>query len=187
MQTTNSDREIVRHEHLRESDEFYELTLEGRKALPQSLTHWVKNSKFAPKVRKTFNRADGTLKQQIVKTRIADLEVYNPNTVFDYRISLSLETKWNGEPHHLSGATDAGHDRQKDRLSYRHMFNQIDLTQITYPGSTRKEHELEVEIGELKIKQELELLRNRQESTYEDLIKTFVDNVRILCRNGIAT
>ena len=183
--TTNPDREAVGYKHLKESDEFYELTVQGRKALPQNLTHWFGLSKYAPKVRKTFDlTGGGTLKEQIIKTRIADLEVYNPNTAFDYRISLSLETAVVLEPQHLVAAKEHDRDRQKDRLSYRHFYNQIDLTQVSYPGAMEKEHELEVEIAELMIERELDKLNNRQESSYEELITSFLNNVRLLCRAG---
>ena len=186
LQSTNPDREVLRYKHLRESDEFYELNIEGKKALPQALTHWISYSKHALKVRKTYNMADGgKLQDQIIKIRIADLEVYNPNTPFDYRISLSLEIDWDGEDSHLIKRGENDQDRQKDRISYRHMYDQMDLTQVSYSGSSKKEHELEVEIYDGQIEHELDLLRNRQESNYEDLIRTFINDVRLLCRAGV--
>jgi hypothetical protein len=128
--------------------------------------------------------ATGEIEKQIIKTRIADLEIYNPNTPFDYRLSLSLETNWEGEPHHLVPAAENKQDRQKDRMTYRHMYDQIDLTQITYPGSNKKEHELEVEINTGQIQHELEMLRDKQPSNYEDLVRVFINDVRQLCREG---
>jgi len=181
---TKPNREVIYYKRERQLDEFYELSLEGRKALPQSLTHWLKMSKYPPKVRKTTDMGPEGLTKQIIKIRIADLEVYNPSTAFDYRISLSLEAEITPEPQHLFAAQANDHDRQKDRISYRHMYNQIDLTQISYPGSPRKEHELEVEIAPKRLKHEFALLRNRQPSNYEELILSFINNVRILCRAG---
>ena len=182
LRTTNPDREVLRHKHLKESDEFYELTQEGRNALPQALSHWLKASRHAPKVRKTFSQGSNVLDKQIIKLRIADLEVYNPSSMFDYRVSLSLEVPWDGEPHHLAPPRETDRDRMKDRISYRHMSNQVDLTQITYHGSAKKEHELEVEISPGSIEQEFALLRARKENNYEDLVGTFINNVRVLCR-----
>ena len=175
---------MLRHKHLKESDEFYELTLEGRNALPQSLAHWLKASRHAPKVRKTIDQTTGALGKQIIKLRIADLEVYNPRSHFDYRVSLSLEVPWDGEPDHLVPPRDNDRDRKKDRISYRHMTNQVDLTQITYYGSSKKEHELEVEISPGSIETELALLVDRQENNYEALVSSFINNVRLLCREA---
>lgn len=179
---TKPNREAVHYKRERESDEFYELTAEGRKALPPALAPWLNSSRYPPKVRKTFLIETQEMKEQIIKSRIADLEVYNPSTPFDYRISLSLEAPWHGDSSHLVAAPNNDRDRQKDRLSYRHMYNQIDLTQISYPQSAKKEHELEVEIAHDRLRHEFQLLRNREDSNFEDLITSFINNVRILCR-----
>ncbi len=184
LRTTNPDREVLRHKHLKESDEFYELNFEGRKALPQSLAHWMGLSRHPPKVRKTIDDHTGALFKQIIKLRIGDLEVYNPVSLFDYRISLSLEVPWHGEPQHLIQPNGEGRDRKKDRISYRHMSNQVDLTQITYYDSARKEHELEVEISPGAIEKQFALLRAQRENNYEELIGTFINNVRLLCRQA---
>jgi hypothetical protein len=179
---TKSNRKEVAYKRERESDEFYDLTAEGRRSLPQSLTHWIGNSKFPPKVRKTFYTESQEMKEAIIKTRIADLEVFNPQCPFDYRVSLSLEAPWHGEPSHLVVDPSNDRDRQKDRISYRHMYNQIDLTQISYPSSNQKEHELEVEISHDRLRIELGRLREREQSHFEDLITSFINNVRILSR-----
>ena len=175
---------MLRHKHLKESDEFYELNFEGRKALPQSLAHWVANSRHPPKVRKTIDDNTGALSKQIIKLRIGDLEIYNPNCLFDYRVSLSLEVPWKGEAHHLIQPIGENRDRKKDRISYRHMSNQVDLTQISYYDSAKKEHELEVEISPDEIEKQFALLRERRENQYEELIGTFINNVRLLCRQA---
>ena len=69
-------------------------------------------------------------------------------------------------------------------MSYRHQAYQIDLTQVSYPGVGRKEHELEVEISTEQIRLEIAKLRNREPSGYEDLVRGFLDNVRILARKA---
>ena len=69
-------------------------------------------------------------------------------------------------------------------MSYRHQAYQIDLTQVSYPNTTVKEHELEVEISTEQIRIEVTKLKAGQANRYEQLVRSFVDNVRILCREG---
>src|SRR5882757_7218097 len=95
-----SDREVIGYDHPQEYDEFYELTEEGKRNLPPSIVTWL-NPRHKPRVRRTIDEKTGHLKAQIIKTRIADLEVYNPNTDFDYRISISIESPWEGDPNWL--------------------------------------------------------------------------------------
>lgn len=124
------------------------------------------------------------LKAKIIKSRIADLEIYNPGADFDYRISVSIESPWDGNMMSLTPLEEQGAERNKDRVSYRHMAYQIDLTQVSYPDSAKREHELEVEISTEQIRAELGHLTAGRSNRYEDLVKGFVDNVRVLCRAG---
>jgi hypothetical protein len=55
---------------------------------------------------------------------------------------------------------------------------------LTLSQSSKREHELEIEISTETIRQELANLREGRPSRYEDLVKGFVDNVRILARRG---
>ena len=142
------------------------------------------NSHHKPRVRRTIDEKTNTVKAQIIKSRIADLEVYNPRTDFDYRISISIESPWEGNTKWLTETSESRRDRQKDRMSYRHLAYQIDLTQVSYPGTGEKEHELEVEISTEQIRLELAKAKAGQANRYEQLVKGFVDNVRILCRHG---
>ena len=122
------------------------------------------------------------VKAQIIKSRIADFEIYNPRTAFDYRISISIESPWDGDLNWLTETTESRRDRKKDRMSYRHLAYQIDLTQVSYPNTTDKEHELEVEISTEQIRLELAKAKEGQANRYMQLVRGFVDNVRILCR-----
>ena len=138
-----------------------------------------------PRVRITSDLDTLAVKARIIKSRIADLEIYNPNADFDYRISISIESPWDGDNMHLTPLEEQGAERNKDRMSYRHMAYQIDLTQVSYPNSSKREHELEVEISTEQIRLELGKLKaGNVPSRYEDLVKGFLDNVRILCRQG---
>jgi hypothetical protein len=136
-------------------------------------------------VRRTIDEKENRVKAQIIKSRIADLEIYNPGSDFDYRISISIESPWQGESQWLTEMTEGGRDRKKDRMSYRHLAYQIDLTQVSYPHMPDKlEHELEVEISTEQIRIQLENLLAGKPSRYEELVRGFIDNVRILCRQG---
>lgn len=172
----------IEYAHPIEWDEYSELTAEGRAAV-QHLAGWG-NSKHRVKVRRTFDKKTGDMKAQIIKTRVADLEVFNPNDLFDYRISISLETPWNGPDSHLMTNTELGSDRLKDRLSYKHRDYQIDLTQISH-GDTHKtgkhDHEVEIEINNESFLTALNNARGPNATDqYEKCLGSFVDNIRIL-------
>jgi hypothetical protein len=172
--------------HPHEADEFFELTLDGIAHLPPSITQWSdKRRKKTPRVRITTDLKTNTKKAQIIKSRIADLEIYNPQCAFDFRISISIESPWDGQMDHLIPIGDGSNDRMKDRMSYRHGAYQIDLTQISYHGNQKpQQHELEVEISTELIRKELDNLKRQRKSRYEELVRGFIDNVRILCRTA---
>src|SRR5271154_7058243 len=91
----SSARVPIEHTHLRETDTFYDLTPEGIRSLPPSLTQWLQHgrrtSAHRPRVRITLDRDTGAPKARIIKSRISDLDVYCPGNAFDYRISISIE------------------------------------------------------------------------------------------------
>jgi hypothetical protein len=182
-ESQTSGRAVIGYSHPHEYDEFYELTEEGRRNLSPWIVTWL-NPRHKPKVRRTIDEASGQVKAQIIKTRISDVDIYNPRADFDYRVSISIESPWEGDPHWLTEMKEGGRDRQKDRMSYRHMAYQIDLTQVTYPVRVEKEHELEVEISTEQIRIQLANARENRPSRYEEMVKSFLDNVRILCRQG---
>lgn len=184
-QTHNdTSRTPLLYNHPHESDEFYELKREGMADLIPSVTQWI-DKRHPPKVRITTDLKTNTQKAKIIKSRIADLEVYNPGCQFDFRISISIESPWDGRMDYLVPIGDGSNDRKKDRMSYRHSAYQIDLTQISYNDpSKQKQHELEVEISTELIRKELDNLKERRPSRYEELVRGFIDNVRILCRKA---
>jgi len=176
--------------HTRETDTFYDLppseltgSMSILAALKASPTH-------QPKVRVTKDQKTGKILAKIVKARIKDLHVYSPRGDFDWRISVSLEMNWDGDLRSLIAAkAEEGYhnrhpERNKDRMSYRHLFYQIDLTQVK-PGNAGPEsaiHELEVELSSAEVKRQGKLAAEQQPNQYEELIKGFADNVRTLAR-----
>ncbi|KAK5092446.1 hypothetical protein LTR70_005407 [Exophiala xenobiotica] len=179
----------ILYNHPKENDEFYELSHEGKAQLNPDLQGWIheaagRGHRREVRVRRTTNKVTGEVTAQIIKTRVADKEIYNPDFDFDFRISISLETRWEGAKEHLTQVAE-NRGRNKDRVSYRHMIYQVDLTQVTYEGSDRKDHELEVEVATESLKQEIERLRrNDANNQVERMVTGLVDNVRLLCRKG---
>lgn len=135
------------YDHPRETDTFYSLTAVGEASLPQSIRTYL-NPKHRPRVRISTSQPPGTatgaapvVKRRIIKSRIADFDVLCPSLAFDFRISISIESPFDGPDDVLVKVNDAGAigsggagDREKDRVSYRHLAYQIDLTQVSYPN-----------------------------------------------------
>jgi len=150
------------------------------------------HQKHKPRVRITTDTKTGKEIARIIKIRIVDLDVYSPRTAFDWRISVNLEANFNGD---MVDLVDPGmgrgarrgdiSNRFKDRVSYRHLAYQIDLTQVRTaegPQGRLLEHELEVEISPQLVKEQGQLAIAERSNQYEDLIKGFVDNIRSLVR-----
>ena len=129
----------VTYAHKKERDSFYEI---DPKALPPLVQHHL-NPRHKPKVRVTTDQRTGAVLARIIKCRIADLDVYSPRTCLDWRISVNLEMNYDGDLGELipTDREDMGGggqrrgggargDRNKDRMSYRHLAYQIDLTQV---------------------------------------------------------
>lgn len=185
----NPARHEIFYSHPKENDEFFELSGEGKAQLNPDLQVWINEAarrthRREVRVRRSIDRMTGEVKAQIIKTRVADMDIYNPNFGFDYRVSISLETDWNGQVEHLTQLVES-RGRNKDRLSYRHMMYQIDLTQVSHDGSPRLDHELEVEVSTEYLQLELDRLRRRDPgNNYEQMVRGLIDNVRLLCRQA---
>ena len=122
--------------HTYEIDTFYDMSQSGALNLPKSIRSQIdpRNPRTIPKVRVTHNRKTGEEIAKIVKARVADIDIYSPRTAFDWRVSVNVEMRINGDLKDLiePGTTGKrGADRNKDRMSYRHLAYQIDLTQVT--------------------------------------------------------
>ena len=195
--------------HTRERDTFYELSQAGELALPPFVRAQLNPRHNRPKVRITTDQKTGKELARIIKVRVSDLDVYSPKTPFDWRISVNLEMAFEGDMRELVEVQDGQRkqpDRNKDRMTYKHLAYQIDLTQVTpaevssafhrystvntrsllifqATSQAEKEHELEVEVSAAEIRKQGILLRTGQANQYSDVIQGFVDNVRILARH----
>ncbi|WEW59223.1 hypothetical protein PRK78_004692 [Emydomyces testavorans] len=187
-----SSRIPLTYAHKKERDTFYEVS---SSALPPIVQHHH-NPRHKPKIRVTTDQRTGAMLARIIKCRIADLDVYSPRTNLDWRISVNLEMNYDGDINALTLASDAGPmgkqtgSRNKDRMSYRHLAYQIDLTQVATAETnapinpqTDFEHELEIEISSAEVRRQGDLaLAGDPSNQYEELIKGFVDNIRVLAR-----
>lgn len=208
MPHSNPGRIPLSYAHKKERDTFYEVQ-------PSDLPPIIRQNlhpRHKPKVRVTTDQRTGEVLAKIVKCRIADIDVYSPRTAVDWRISINLEMNYDGDVRNLpvvDGARGSrGGDRNKDRMSYRHLAYQIDLTQVAkaevcsvpacFPILGRRrlmlddvqpptkndfEHELEVEVSAAEIRRQGQLvMAGDPKNQYEDLIKGFIDNIRVLAR-----
>jgi len=124
------------YKHTREIDTFYEISQTGALQLPRSVSTGLQlnpNARHKAKVRITTNEKTGEELAKIVKTRVADIDVYSPRTLFDWRVSVNVEMDFDVDVRDLVAVEkrDGRADRRKDRVSYKHLQYQIDLTQVT--------------------------------------------------------
>ncbi|KAK9369453.1 CYTH-like domain-containing protein [Lipomyces kononenkoae] len=158
----------IRYSHTKQRDIFYSMT-------PQP-----GSSRRGERLRVSVDLKSEKVIQKVVKTRVRDLMIYCPGSKYDVRISLNIERPESVDP---SPQDKLNNDRVKDRVSYIHQNSQIDLTQVTAPD--KKTHELEIELG---MKETLDYIAKiksgTQDDGYEECIRRFLDNVRILVRRA---
>ncbi|KAI2467611.1 mRNA triphosphatase CET1 [Annulohypoxylon bovei var. microspora] len=195
---TANSRVQVHYVHRKEVDRFYELSPQIRQRIPGCISSLLPpNLPIKARVTYDSQKPDKVL-AKIVKARIADLNIHFPHLPLDCRISINIEWDWDGTAEEIEHFQNPNKERQpdriKDRLSYKHGFYQIDLTQVTqgHPTSSgqlpqphmpaSKEHELEVELEALPLIEHGRMLMRREPNRYEDLIDGLVNNVRLLAR-----
>lgn len=137
------------------------------------------------KIRVTFDSQTNRIKEGgiIVKNKLEHIDISSPLNNLDFRVSINEEiprSKPTGTPQH---------ERNKDRLSYKHDLWQIDLTQVKTQNSdsrnSHKEpevsHEVEIEIANLDvIREEYKNMRQNKPSQYYHFIQVFLNNIRLL-------
>ncbi|KAL3466012.1 CYTH-like domain-containing protein [Aspergillus heterothallicus] len=184
MPQANPGRIPLSYAHKKERDTFYEIS-------PSDLPPIIRqnlNPRHKPRVRVTVDQRTGEILAKIVKCRVADLDVHSPRTCVDWRVSVNLEMNFDGDISHLTPA-DTGRgasDRTKDRMSYRHLAYQIDLTQVARSEPSAKgefDHELEIEVSAVEVRRQGQLaMSGDPKNQYEDLVKGLLDNIRLLAR-----
>jgi len=118
----------------------------------------------------------------IDKQRVSDLFIYMPGTLFDLRLSMSLEL-----PHEMNDAAFENFKRRvtltrdKDRVSYIHQSTatRLDLTKVVENETTR--YELELEMNTPELLRSMSIISD-DPLYYVDLVQAFLDNGRIISR-----
>ncbi|RXW25371.1 hypothetical protein EST38_g524 [Candolleomyces aberdarensis] len=142
------------------------------------------------KIRVTRDEKTSTVVQCVKKIRLGDLNIYSPKRAADWRVSVSLEVP---ASHPLGSPS---YSRRKDRMRYTHEEFMIDLTQVTTQPNpsapAQQSHELELEIARPELLLATAMKRNdvsvseHERSAFDELIRAFVNNARILVRNSDA-
>jgi hypothetical protein len=130
MPQAGLNRIPLSYAHKRERDTFYEVPPQE---LPPLIQNYL-NPRHKPKIRVTTDQKTGEILAKIIKCRLADLDVYSPQTNVDWRISVNIEMNYDRDVRNFpiagGGSQRPGGERIKDRMSYRHLAYQIDLTQV---------------------------------------------------------
>lgn len=140
------------------------------------------------KIRVTRNEKTNEVIESLRKVRLGNLDIYSPKRAADWRISVNVEVP---VKHPIGTAT---FKRRKDRMSYSHEEFRIDLTQVTSQAAQSQQpeilHELELELARPALllataaKRNDENVTEHERSAFDELIRAFVNNARILVRNA---
>ncbi|KAF9634743.1 hypothetical protein BFW01_g5638 [Lasiodiplodia theobromae] len=185
-ESLRSDRPKIHYKHLRETDSFYTADENVLQSLPPAVRPYLfgQARMRKPRVRVTRDTNTKEIKAQIVKVRVADLDIISPSEAFDCRISVNIEIQLDEDISVFEPSDEPG--RMKDRVSYQHLHTQVDLTQVRKANDPhQKVHELEVELmADKLIEQGLWTKQGRPDACYEEMVKTFVNNIRVLSREA---
>ncbi|KIY45200.1 mRNA triphosphatase CET1 [Fistulina hepatica ATCC 64428] len=140
------------------------------------------------KIRVTRDEKTGSVIESMRKVRLGDLNVYSPKRAADWRVSVNLEIPVS----HPIGSSNFS--RRKDRMRYSHEEFMIDLTQVTMSTQAGAPpellHELEIEIARSELLVSTAMRRGdpnapeHERNAFDEIIRAFVNNARILVRNA---
>jgi hypothetical protein len=197
----------IDYRHRRETDKFYELPASYATTLPPAIRQYIKPRQNL-KVRVSHDQKNNEIIAAIIKFRVDDLDIYNPQAQLDCRISINLEMRYDGDLGELKAlASDQqSPDRNKDRLSYTQSCYQIDLTQVTQieyinvrfsfhfhyrteltdivqgVNQVKKEHELEIELETKVLIDQGQRAQAQVPNEYQNLVEGFLNNMRVLAK-----
>lgn len=135
----------------------------------------------------------------IEKRRLSDIHVLNPSSMFDFRISLSVEIPIaEGSVEPIMKKNKIVLQRGKKRTSYTHSptVTKFDFTEVSIPKPTRNKagktvisneisHELELELDTFLIFRGFDKVRDGLDSIrFEELVEVFLNNARC-CNNHV--
>lgn len=165
IKNKGQNRIPMKYRHTKEVDRFY-----SNLSYDQNLQN---------RIRVTTDKKTGQVISRLIKTRIASLNILSPRSQFDWRLSVNIE-----KPVEQVPLGTLVMERDKDRLSYIHQYCQIDLSQVVSENGP-KTHELEVELLNIdELKKHGDAASHGQPNDFENIVRVFVDNVRILVRQN---
>lgn len=181
----------MKYTHIYETDSFRTLSKAGIAALPEA-AHRRRIDRDL-KLRTTNDTKTGELRARIVKVKLGeDLHIFGAGDPYDVRISMNLEinvdrpgfdpTLMTEEPTEQRRAPP---NRKKDRLSYKHLAYQVDLTRVDREGMPQK-YELELEVDAKVLRDQIAALEHGQPHAYTDVVDGFVSNMLMLMKQSRA-
>lgn len=133
----------------------------------------------------------------IYKRRLSDIHVFNPSSMFDFRLSLSLEIPVpEGSMEPIMKKNKPHLQRHKKRMSFTHAptVTKFDFTEVAEPKTPRKTgkpntaastYELELEIDTFLIFRGFDKVRDGLDAIrFEELVEVFLNNARC-CNNRV--
>ncbi|GMF08696.1 unnamed protein product [Ambrosiozyma monospora] len=118
----------------------------------------------------------------IQKQRIADIILFQPNSLFDLRLSMSVELPFElDDEAYENFKKKVSLKREKDRISFIHQstFTRFDLTKVKQNKQSR--YELEMELNTPELLKGMRLVSD-DPLYYSDLVQAFLDNGRVIVR-----
>ncbi|GEQ70542.1 hypothetical protein JCM33374_g4220 [Metschnikowia sp. JCM 33374] len=131
----------------------------------------------------------------ISKQRVSDLHIHNPSSMYDLRLSLSIEFPVSDESiEPIMKKNKSSMQRGKKRSSYSHAptVTRFDFTEVSSPKTNRnkagrsvvendKSYELELEIDTFQIFRGFDRIRDGSDTIrFEELVEIFLNNARCL-------
>jgi len=183
----------MEYKHRYERDTFAALSQTAMTALPTAAKNYLQG-RHNPRLRTTFNSRpkpnEPPLLARIVKIRLADLDILSPHADFDCRISINIEVDLLNRPdidatliivEPPEREREPQSERQKDRVSYKHLAYSVDLTQVIL-ASGEKSHELEIEVDAVKLREHAVRAAEGQPNAYAEIVEGLINNVLLLAR-----
>jgi hypothetical protein len=180
-------RKKIEYTHTRETDSFRTLNDAGKNLLPATLMK--RNPRKDLKLRTSRRDKDGAVTARIVKMQLSQLQIHSPHDSYDVRISMNLEVNLDQPELDTNAITDdptpsnpAQPGRKKDRVSYKHLAYQTDLTRVDTEGAGHPKYELELELDANKLREQQQLLATGQDNGFQAMVEGFMDNLTLLMR-----
>ncbi|MCJ1466820.1 mRNA-capping enzyme subunit beta [Pseudocyphellaria aurata] len=143
--------------------QLYELSQVGLLSLPPAITKTLRPQRSNTNPRITVDMQTGRTVAKMIKVRLANLDIYSPNTDHHIRVSVSVEKSLDGD--------------DWPRLVEPHLEH-IDLTQVT-SETGHNEHELEVELSAAALRKNVTLMRDGQPNDFHKLVQGLTNSIQI--------